>query len=223
VPDRGKRKPNSYGQTFRSVRDGPDSVRRFSSPVNTPLLPKGLKQPRRSSPRLQSFDYTGPYAYSITINADEARSHFSDPRFIRFCIKALDDKASMHAFNVPAYCFMPNHVHLLVAGLTESSPVKRYMQQFKQVTGFAFTQGHAISLWHRSYHDRVLRREESFESVATYMWANPVRAGLVENAGDYPNLGPAERLSGAAGSLGDEATLGGQSLSSVRTGAEPPA
>ena len=43
------------------------------------------------------------------------------------------------------------------------------------------------------------------------------RAGLAENAEDYPFSGPAERLLGEAGRLSDEAALGGQSLSSVRT------
>jgi len=112
---------------------------------------------------------------------------------------------------------MPNHVHLLVLGLTESSRLKPFMQKFKQVTGYAFTQEHAIPLWHRSYHDRVLRREESIESVATYIWTNPVRAGLAENAEDDPYSGPAERRLGESGRSRDEAPLGGQSLSSVRT------
>jgi len=128
----------------------------------------------------------------------------------------------MHAFEVLAYCFMPNHVHLLVAGLTATSRLKPFMEQFKQITGFAFKQEHRVPLWHRSYHDRVLRREESIESVANYIWANPVRAGIVESAEDYPYSGPRERLSREAGRLGDEATWGGQSLSSVRTEARPP-
>ena len=206
-----------YGQTLRSVRDGPDSARHFSPPSNTPLLSRGLKQPRRSSPRLQTFDYTGPYVYSITINADGGRPYFREPSFVRFCVKTLQEKAAAHGFEVLAYCFMPNHVHLLVVGLTETSYLKPFMQQFKQIVGFAFKQEHGTSLWHRSYYDRVLRKDEDLQTVATYIWGNPVRAGLVESAEEYPYSGPVERLLGEAGRLGDETTLGGQSLSSVRT------
>jgi len=123
----------------------------------------------------------------------------------------------MHQFEVLAYCFMPNHVHLLVVGLTATSHLKPFMQQFKQITGFAFKQEQGVSLWHRSYHDRVLRQEESIHAVAAYIWANPVRGGLVQNAVDYPYWGPTGRLLGEAGRLGDDEALGGQSLSSVRT------
>jgi putative transposase len=179
-----------------------------------------LKQPRRSSPRLQTFDYTGPYAYSITINANDGLSHFNENRFVRFCIKALHEKATMHAFEVLAYCFMPNHVHLLVEGLTESSRLKPFIQQFKQLTGYAFKQEQGLGLWHRSYYDHVLRKEEDLQAVAAYIWSNPVRADLVENAEEYPYSGPAERLLGEAGRLGEEAALGGQSVSSVRTGTD---
>jgi len=221
VLDRGKRAPDSHGQTFRSVHDASDEGRVSSPPGNTPLLPKGLKQPRRSSPRLQSFDYTGPYAYSITINTNDGLTYFKEDRFVRFCIKALHEKAAMHVFEVLAYCFMPNHVHVLVRGLTETSRLKTFMQQFKQTTGFAFKQEKGMLLWHRSYHDRVLRREESIASVSAYVWGNPVRAGLVQNPEDYPYSGPPDCLLGEAGHVGDEAALGGQSLSSVRTDLDP--
>ena len=173
--------------------------------------------PRRSSPRLQSFDYTGPYAYSITINTNAGRSYVKDDRFVRFCVNVLEKEAAARAFEIVAYCFMPDHVHLLVAGLDEISHLKPFMQQFKQITGFAFKQDHDASLWHRSHHDRVLRREESIGSVAAYIWANPVRAGLVARPEDYLYSGPPGRLLGGAGRQRPDAEVGGQSLSSVRT------
>jgi len=191
-------------------------------PNDTALLPKGVRQPRRSSPRLQALDYMGLHAYSITINTDGGRRCFDEDRFVRFCIKALDEKAAINAFEVLAYCFMPNHVHLLALGLTETSRLKPFMQQFKQIAGFAFKPERGIPLWHRSYHDRVLRSEENVESVAAYIWGNPVRAGLVQSVEEYPYSGPAERLLGEAGRLGRDEALGGQTLRSVRTDAHPP-
>jgi putative transposase len=140
---------------------------------------------------------------------------------VRFSIKTLHEKAAGHGFEVLAYCFMPNHVHLLVVGLIETSRLQPFVQQFKQITGFAFKQEHGAPLWHRSYHDRVLRRDEDLPAVAAYIWGNPVRAGLVESVEEYPYSGPTERLTGETGRLGDEAVLGGQSLSSVRTDARP--
>ena len=44
-------------------------------------------------------------------------------------------------------------------------------------------------LWQPSFHDRVLRDDESDLHVLRYILWNPVRAGLVERPEDYPFLG----------------------------------
>jgi putative transposase len=187
---------------------------------------------------MKGFDYTGPYAYSLTINTDSGRRCFNDKRFVEFCIKTLSEMALATGFDVLAYCFMPNHLHLLVQGKSESSNLHRFVQRFKQVTGFAYKTEEGRSLWHRSFYDHVARRDEDLHAAAAYIWANPVKAALVDRAEDYPYSGPAERLTGRAlrehipelpkdasrvGSepRGEEAALGGQSLSSVRTGPIP--
>ena len=208
--------PAPYGRSFSSVRQPYEGERHPALPNNRPLPPSGVK-PRRSSPRLESFDYIGLYAYSITINTDERRPYFRDSGLVGFCVRVLDERASKHGFEVLAYCFMPNHVHLPVIGLTEDSRLKLFLQQFKQITGYRFKQEHGAHLWHRSYHDHVARAEEDIHAVAAYIRANPVRAGLVERAEDYPYSRPAECLLGDAGRLGDKGALGGQRLSSVRT------
>jgi len=38
--------------------------------------------------------------------------------------------------------------------------------------------------WQTRYFDHALRQEESLETVASYIWENPVRAGLVAEARD---------------------------------------
>jgi putative transposase len=172
---------------------------------------------------LKAFDYTGPFAYSLTINTNDSRSYFIDDRFIRFCIVTLHERASLAGFEVLAYCFMPNHLHLLVKGLSGASRLRPFVQQFKQLTGFAFKTEHGNSLWHRSFYDHAIRRDDDLHSIAAYIWANPVQAGLVERVEDYPYSGPAERLSGPPERLGvvrgavRGRGVGGQSLSSVRT------
>jgi len=43
------------------------------------------------------------------------------------------------------------------------------------------------SVWQRSYFDRCLRKEEDVKGVSRYIVANPLRAGLVKEIGDYPH------------------------------------
>jgi len=50
----------------------------------------------------------------------------------------------------------------------------------------------SFGLWQRSFFDRALRREETVEAVALYIFNNPVRAGLVRRAADYPLSGSFE-------------------------------
>jgi REP element-mobilizing transposase RayT len=42
------------------------------------------------------------------------------------------------------------------------------------------------SLWQPGFHDRAIRKEEDLQTVARYIVANPLRAGLVQRIGDYP-------------------------------------
>lgn len=42
------------------------------------------------------------------------------------------------------------------------------------------------SLWQTGYHDRAIRDGEDLEPIARYIINNPLRAGLVDNLGDYP-------------------------------------
>ena len=42
-------------------------------------------------------------------------------------------------------------------------------------------------VWQRGYHDHAVRREEDIKSLARYVIANPVRAGLSYSVGSYPH------------------------------------
>ena len=88
-----------------------------------------------------------------------------------------------------AYCFMPDHVHLLVAGTSETADGKRFIALAKQYSGFYYKQRTHQKLWQRYGFERVLRNDEATLAVARYIIENPVRAGLVMNARDYPFLG----------------------------------
>ena len=38
----------------------------------------------------------------------------------------------------------------------------------------------------KGYYDHALRKEENVQNIARYIVANPLRADLVKNVGDYP-------------------------------------
>lgn len=81
---------------------------------------------------------------------------------------------------------MPDHVHLLVHAESERADFQALMKRFKQMTGFAYKQQTGQKLWQTGYHERILRDDESSESVARYILENPIRAGLATHLGEYP-------------------------------------
>jgi len=103
--------------------------------------------------------------------------------------RKIFNAASACDFVVFAYVFMPDHLHLLVAGTSTSSNLRRFASLAKQRSGFDHAQREHRRLWQPSYHDHVLREGESTLSFVYYMFQNPVRAGLAERWMDYPYLG----------------------------------
>ncbi len=43
-----------------------------------------------------------------------------------------------------------------------------------------------LSVWQHGFFDRAVRRECNLIALSRYIVANPLRAGLVEEIGDYP-------------------------------------
>jgi putative transposase len=108
------------------------------------------------------------------------------------CLQALRRAAAQYTGSVYAYCFMPDHVHLLV-GFEEGNSVIDFVRHFKSLSAYHYkrlrTTRRKEGLWQPRFYDRALRREEALEDVAYYIWANPGRAGLVQDWRRYPLSG----------------------------------
>jgi REP element-mobilizing transposase RayT len=92
-------------------------------------------------------------------------------------------------FAVRAYCFTPDHVHLLVKGVAPDSDLRQFAKLSKQRSGYAHAKACGAQLWQEGYFERVIRDEDDARQYARYIVTNPVRAGLVTVAGEYAFLG----------------------------------
>ena len=78
-----------------------------------------------------------------------------------------------------SFVVMPDHIHWLLQLRTDlSEAVRKYKTRVSWEIG--------TSVWQRGFHDHALRQEEDLRRVARYIVANPLRAGLAKNIGDYP-------------------------------------
>jgi len=137
-------------------------------------------------PRLKDFDYIGTYAYFITILTRDHNVYFKGTEVVSHLISVLLETAKSERFDVLAYCFMTDHLHLPVMGRDDQSNPKRFIGLFKQKSGYWFKKTYNNNLWHNSYYDHVMIKEESIENVVMYMLGNPVSRDLVQDLKEYP-------------------------------------
>jgi putative transposase len=143
----------------------------------------------RKEIRLTSEDYIGRGIYFVTICSEGRRPIFNDEQRCRAAIQGLERVAENQNFLVHAFCFMPDHAHFLVEGKRFGSNLLKFVRQWKQLTGYLFRAELPRGFWQRRFYDHILRHAEDSDSVAWYIWMNPVRKGIVAKPEQYPFSG----------------------------------
>jgi putative transposase len=143
---------------------------------------------KRKRIRIKDFDYKGSHAYFITICTFDKQPYFISSQIVENHITHLKKEAAELNLSIYAYCFMPDHLHLLLIG-NEDSDLMKFIKIFKQKSGYNFKQQYGKQLWQRSFFDHVIRKREQINDVAGYIFANPVRKKLVGDFRKYPYLG----------------------------------
>lgn len=90
-------------------------------------------------------------------------------------------------YNLLVWCVMPNHMHALIEPKSEWS-LGDLAHSWKSYTASKANKllGRVGPFWQREYHDRFIRDGEHFENVLQYIENNPVKAGLVSIAEQWP-------------------------------------
>ena len=138
---------------------------------------------------LKTFSYTGLHRYHLTFCTDNGHRAFISPPPVELVLVQLSRASGEQQFAVIAYCFMPDHVHVLIEGQSEDSDCRTFIRKFKQYSGFYYKQQFKQTLWQRYGFEHILRDDEITTRVAKYIIENPVRAGLVSHPLDYLFVG----------------------------------
>jgi putative transposase len=80
---------------------------------------------------------------------------------------------------------MPDHAHLVI------QPRDALVDCIRRLKSVAWRRcrdrsGFVPRLWQAGFHDRGIRNERQLASAVEYVHQNPVLAGLVDNAEDWP-------------------------------------
>src|SRR5438045_1224366 len=138
---------------------------------------------------LKAFSYQGLHRYFLTFCTNHRARVFTSNEVVDLVIAQISRAAQENAFAVIAYCFMPDHLHLLIEARSDASDAKAFIKAAKQYSGFYYSKAAGGPLWQRYGFDHVLRHDEQTVVVARYILMNPVRARLCKRIEDYPFLG----------------------------------
>ncbi len=129
--------------------------------------------------------YVGLRRYFLTICTFHRSDAFRRDPVVEGVLMQLRQRAIEHQFAIHAYCFMPNDVHLLLEGLSDSSDLRRFVRDWKRRTTFEYRNTTGGDLWQRGHFDHVLRPDEDTDLVMRHVLEAPERAGLVAHASEY--------------------------------------
>jgi REP element-mobilizing transposase RayT len=105
--------------------------------------------------------------------------------FRNFCILARG-----RGVLVGRYVLMPDHLHLFVCIPPGALGLSMWMKSLKNTMSKHWReQGIEAPHWQKGFFDHLLRSTESHAEKWKYVRDNPVRAGLVEDAEDWPHAG----------------------------------
>ena len=120
--------------------------------------------------------------YHITTTIANRQPLFNEFYLARKIINTIKQSDALNYTTTLAFVVMPDHVHWLMQ-LKDKGTLQQVIRSMKSQT--AKVVGHPI--WQAGYYDHAIRNDEDIVNIARYIIANPIRAGLVKKASDYPH------------------------------------
>ena len=144
------------------------------------------------------------YITSVTYNRLKI---FTQPAFVILLIDSLNYYRYQYSCKIIGYVIMPDHVHLLILPRDEKA-VTDFMRDFKRFTSGRIARQAKVEgkidwlsifesagtetdraeykVWQDSFWEQSIYTKHFLKQKLDYIHLNPVRAGIVESAAEYP-------------------------------------
>jgi putative transposase len=136
---------------------------------------------REKHHRLPREFYRGPIAVAFTLCVAGKQPLFQDAEVVSEFITLLRWSTERHRCLVPIYCFMPDHLHVMLQGVANDSDLWQALVEFKQRSGFWLGRNRPGVSWQKDFYDHIIRKDEDLGAQVRYIAGNPVRKGLVRD------------------------------------------
>jgi putative transposase len=175
---------------FRSVRLAISSLLRY----------------RWIMPRSARYTVTG-LPHHVTHRGNRRQRTFFSNGDYRLYVRYLREACAATKTSVWAWCLMPNHVHLVLVPSTEGGlSAALHRSQGRYTRAINAREKWDGQLWQGRFASFVMD-ERYLLACARYVERNPVRAGLVERAADWPWSSARTHLGGPPDPLTDPGPL----------------
>ena len=127
------------------------------------------------------------YPHHVIQRGNNRQAIFAKTADYQRLLDLLDDNARQFEVAIHAYVLMSNHFHLLVTPQS-SDGLPQMMQAVgrRYVRYFNDSQQRSGTLWEGRYRSTLIQTDRYLLACMAYIDLNPVRAGLVAQAADYP-------------------------------------
>ena len=124
--------------------------------------------------------------YHVTARGDRQELIFRDDVDRRLLLAVVDQAMARLDAEVLAFCLMGNHYHFVLR--TRQANLSRLMRHINGEYTRAFNRRHAVTghVFQGRYHAVVVDSDAYLIAACRYVELNPVRAGLVDAAADWP-------------------------------------
>lgn len=134
--------------------------------------------------------YQETYPYFVTINSISHRQEILEVN--EYCLlfaNLLLENANKYKCHIYAFCFMPNHIHLLIKTNKELN-ISKFIQKFKSLSYFQMKNKFNFrhKFWQPSFHSLVKDSELSIETALKYIINNPRKIELSDKYSKWPYL-----------------------------------
>ena len=130
---------------------------------------------------MSRYDYSQPGYYFVTICTRDKMCIFGEPgclnQYGQMAHQGLVEiEKHFQGVKVDKSIVMPNHVHAIIVLRGNDTNLSVVIGQYKStVSRVIHTIDQDQQVWQSSYHDHVIRNEEAYQKIWSYIDANPMR------------------------------------------------
>ncbi len=131
---------------------------------------------------------SGVRTFHVTSSISDKRFLLQSDRAAQLFLRVLQEYRAQGKFRLHEFVIMPDHFHVLLT-VGADTTVERTVQFIKG--GFAFRAGKELGfkapVWQRGFSEVRVLNAQAASRVCEYIRDNPVVAGMVRQASDYPH------------------------------------